>query len=171
MFLKSIKRKSVEKRILNLVKQKREIPKTKIKTVGILIDGTQFTDFTFVKEFASLFKVASDSISLLYYYPDKKESEKIAGPVFTDAGLGMGAKFKDMHVKEFINAPFDALINYYNEDSLLLNLVAAESKATFKIGFTGLTQHINDFAVTTEPKNIGVFTAELKKYLPILNKL
>ena len=63
------------------------------------------------------------------------------------------------------------MLCYYSEDKLMLNLVAVQSKAKFKIGFSGINELINDLSIATDIENIKEFTFELKKYLSILNKI
>lgn len=171
MFLKGLKRKSAEKTIIKLLNSSRTVIDKKIKSIGVLVDASIFPDFPFLKELAGVFNVKESEIQILYYHEDKRMATQINGDAFSNADLAFGGKLKGEAVNNFINKPFDALINYYNQDELLLNLVALQSKAAFKIGFAGEERQINDFSVVTELKEINLFVTELKKYLPILNKI
>jgi uncharacterized protein YkvS len=91
--------------------------------------------------------------------------------MFTDNNLGFGGMIKNDVVLSFIEKPYDGLLCYYNENRLMLNLVAVQSKAKFKIGFSGINELINDLSIATDLENIKEFTFELKKYLSILNKI
>lgn len=171
MFLKGLKRKSAEKAITKLLNSSRTVIDKKIRSIGVLVDASIFPDFPFLKDLAGVFNIKESEIEVLYYHADKRMATQINGNTFSDADLGFGGKFKGEAVNDFVSRPFDALINYYDQDELLLNLVALQSKAEFKIGFAGEHRQINDFSVVTSPKEINLFVTELKKYLPILNKI
>jgi len=171
MFLKGIKRKSAQKYITKALKQDSVVTSSKIKNLGILVDATVFSKFPYVDEIADVFGISKEYIEILYYHPNKKISEEIGGAIYTHINLGLKGKIRNDMAANFINTEFDALLNFYDKDELLLNLVAGRSKANFKIGFSGNNEQINDFSIATEMTNISVFTFELKKYLSILNKI
>ena len=75
MFLKGIKRKSAQKYLIKQLQEKRVVDQSKIKTIGVLVDATVFESFPFLNELAEVFGVSTESISLLYYHPDKKVAE------------------------------------------------------------------------------------------------
>jgi len=91
--------------------------------------------------------------------------------MYSDSNLGFGGVIKNDIVLSFTQKPYDGLLCYYSEDKLMLNLVAVQSKAKFKIGFSGINELINDLSIATDIENIKEFTFELKKYLSILNKI
>mgnify|MGYP000026453597 FL=1 len=171
MFLKGIKRKSAQKYLIKQLQEKRVVDQSKIKTIGVLVDATVFESFPFLNELAEVFGVSTESISLLYYHPDKKVAEMSTESVFTDNNLGFKGQLNNSNAKTFLSTDFDALLSFYNEDKQLLNLAAVQSNAKYKIGFVGVNEHINDLCVVTELSDIKTFTFELKKYLSILNKI
>lgn len=171
MFLKGIKRKSAQKCISRLLKVDRQLEQSKLKTIGVLVDARGFYPFPFFNELAEVFNIPNEAIKILCYHPNKKVVKEFTEAVFTDNELGFKGKINNIEVENFINHEFDALINFYNEDELLLNLIAVQSKAKFKIGFTGINENINDFSIATDVTNITTFTFEAKKYLSILNKI
>lgn len=171
MFLKGFKRKSAKKILEKQLNVARVISNQKIKTVGVLVDATVVQNFEFQKELANLFGISAGSIQVLYYHPNKKEALLKGENVVYDAALGFGGKVNHEIASTFLDTPFDALLNYYTEDKLLLNLISVSSKAKFKIGFVGCHELMNDFAVKTTLNDIRTFTEELKKYLPILNQI
>lgn len=171
MFLKGIKRKSAQKYLIKQLQEKRVVDQSKIKTIGVLVDATVFTSFPFLIEVAEVFSVPKESIVLLYYHPDKKIAETFTEVIFTDNNLGFNGQLNNTNANEFLTERFDVLLNFYNEDKQLLNLAAVQSKAKYKIGFTGVHEQINDLCVVTELSDIKTFTFELKKYLSILNKI
>lgn len=171
MFLKGFKRKSAKKIIEKQLKVSRAISNQKIKTVGVLVDATVIQDFGFQKELANLFNTPVEAIQVLYYHPNKKEALLKGENVVYDSALGFSGKVNHEMASVFVKTPFDALLNYYMEDKLLLNLLSVNSKAKFKIGFVGAHELMNDLSVKTALKDISIFTEELRKYLPILNQI
>jgi len=171
MFFKGIKRKSAQKYISKALEANVDIQEGKIKSLAVLVDATIFSEFPFLNELAEAFRIPKESIKLLYYHPDKKMAEQFSEAIYTGNQLGFNAVVKNDAVVHFVEKDYDALLNFYNEDKLMLRLVSVKSKAKFKIGFSGITGGLNDFSVATELNNISVFTFELKKYLSILNKI
>ncbi len=171
MFLREIKKKSVEKYISKTLLKARNLNSSKIKTLGVLLDATIYSQFPYADVMSNLFEIPQENIVILYYHPDKKQKETFKGNLYTDADLSFKANLKNEIANQFIETSFDCLLNFYTEDKLLLNLVAVKSKAKFKIGFASINENINDFSVATDINNIAEFTFELKKYLTILNKI
>jgi hypothetical protein len=171
MFLKGFKRKSAQKYLIKQLQEKRVVDQSKIRTIGVLVDATVFESFHFINEITEVFGVQKDAITLLYYHPNKKVAEAFTEPVFTDNNLGFKGQLNNPSANAFLDTTFDALLSFYNTDQQLLNLAAVQSRAKYKIGFSGVNEHINDLYVVTELSDIKTFTFELKKYLSILNKI
>ena len=171
MFLTGIKRKSAEKYIVKELEKPKVPCSDKIKTIGVVVDATVFERFPYLNELADVFQVEKNNITVLYYLPNKKQAKLFEGAVYTDSDLGFGGRVKSVDANNFISTEFDGLINFYDEDKLLLNLISVASKSKFKIGFSSINNKINDFSVATSVKNIADFTTELKKYLIILKKI
>jgi len=172
MFLKGFKRKSAQKLVKKMLVKERSIPNQQIRTLGVLVDATEMFPFILDEKLAKLFEVTNANISVLYYHPNKKEAEQLAEEnIFTDKDLSFSGKLNNESVNSFVNQPFDALLNYYTEDKLLLNLVSVQSKAKIRIGLVGVNELLNDFSIKTELNNTETFISELKKYLPILNQI
>lgn len=171
MFLTGIKRKSAEKYIAKELQNPKVFCSDKIKTIGVLVDATVFPSFPFLNALAKVFQIDSKDITLLYYLPNKKQAKLFEGPVYSDADLGFRGSVKSEEVSDFVATKFDALINFYDEDKLMLNLISVLSVSRFKIGFSSINIKINDFSVATSVNDIAGFTTELKKYLILLNKI
>ena len=171
MFFKVIKQNSAQKYIAKSLETSAIPSVGKINSLAILVDGTKYKVFPFLKEINQLFGVKPELIDVLYYHSDKKVSDEFSDNMFTDTDLGFNAKFKNQVVTNFIDKPYDGLLCYFNNENVLLNLVAVQSKAKFKIGFSGACEGINNLSISTELDNISEFTFELKKYLSILNKI
>ena len=91
--------------------------------------------------------------------------------LFSKKQIGWKGKIKSNELETFINTNFDALISYYKQDNLELNLVTARSKANFKIGISHNDERLSDLILDVKPNDFNIFKKELVKYLTILNKI
>ena len=171
MFFKGFKKKSAQKYISKCLKIKNTPSVGKITNLAILVDVAVYDEFPFISEISNVFNIEKESIDILYYTLDKNLVKQYPEKMFTDNNLGFGGMIKNDVVLSFIEKPYDGLLCYYNENKLMLNLVAVQSKAKFKIGFSGINELINNLSIATDLENIKEFTFELKKYLSILNKI
>jgi hypothetical protein len=73
-------------------------------------------------------------------------------------------------VVQFLNTPFDMLINYYDVDSPPLMLATLSSEARLRVGFATVDNRLNDFMISMQAEKYTDFIAELFKYLKILKK-
>ena len=74
-------------------------------------------------------------------------------------------------INDFIETPFDLLVNYYDVNKSGLLLLSTKSKAKFKVGFDTVDKRVNHFIIKTLVENYNEFVLELFKYLKILNKI
>lgn len=172
MFSRIIKRFFLKKIIKKrLSKYNLDVTNDKIKTIGIIVDTTYFFDkeklILEIKSHSNHF----EDIRMIAYrdkIKNKSENESLFFSMkdITITG-GIGAK----HIQDFVDYPFDLLINYFDEEKLPLLLIAKKSKAKFKMGFSTVDKRIHHFMLALEMKNYKEFVSELFKYLKILNKI
>ena len=77
---------------------------------------------------------------------------------------------KNEKVLSFIEQPFDLLVNYYDIESLILLWVSGHSKAKFKVGFSSIQTHVNNFSIALTTDKYKEFVAELFRYLELFKK-
>jgi len=172
MFLKGFKEKSNQKYINKLLTEKiGGVNSNKIKTVGVILNLNEFTDYDAFKSFFKTLNVAETAIEIVGFIDKDKELQKFVGTCFSVKDFGWRDTFKNIELKNFLNKEFEALICFYKQDVVQLNLMAAASQANFKIGLSGLDDRLYDLIIDVKPEEISVFNNELKKYLTILNKL
>ena len=63
------------------------------------------------------------------------------------------------------------LINFYETDSLALQVVSASANADLKVGLHNANPDVNDLIIDITIKDKNIFKNEIIKYLNILNKL
>ncbi|WP_452218406.1 DUF6913 domain-containing protein [Lacinutrix undariae] len=172
MFLSAFKEKSNQKYINKLLTDRtRTVNKCKVQTVGVVLNFTEFTDVEVFKSFFKTLNISETAIEIVAFVDKEKDEHKLWGTFFTPKDFGWKGSFKNNELKTFLNKDFDALICFYKQDITLLNVMAAASKANFKIGLSGVDDRLYDLMIDVKPEEVSVFNKELKKYLTILNKL
>ena len=142
-----------------------------IKTVGIIFDETYFYEKDdLVKELVSE-GILETNVKVLVFKNKIKKTETFDYPVFSYKNLSWNGKIEKSEVQQFVNEPFDLLINYYDTEKAALLLVSQLSKANFKVGFSVVDKRLNHFMINTNAENYKIFVSELFKYLRILNKI
>lgn len=172
MFYRKIKefflKKIVKKGLLNY---KLENSDEKIKTIGVLIDVSESTHDEKFLEKLSKSDVGFESVKTLIFKDKIKKNEVVDEPFFTLKSFGITGKVSKGEVQEFINTPFDLLVNFYEEPKPALDFVAKKSKAKFKVGFSSVDERINHLMISSTMQNEEEFISEMIKYLRILNKI
>ena len=172
MILKSLREKSNQKHINNLLNSRQSaVSDSKIDTIGVILNLAEFDDFEVIRDFAKELNVHPNKIKVIAYTEDDKEVGDSRELLFSKKEIGWKAKIKSPELEDFINKKFDALLGFYSEDNVELNLVTALSKANFKIGISNHDERLFDFIIETSSKDFDIFKKELIKYLNILNKL
>jgi len=172
MFLKRFKEKSNQKYINNILNSRNvTVDSRKIESIGIILS---FDEFNKHETFTSLFKelkIMENKTKFIAFITDEKLTPNSWDAFFNPKNFGWSGKIDNVELQEFVNTEFDALISYYKEDSLELNLVTTLSKANFKIGISGNDERLHDFIIDVKPDQIELFKMELIKYLKVLNKI
>ena len=172
MFLNYFKDFSTKKIVKNsLSNVKHFANENGIKKVGIIFDESYFQEREGMVESLIQNGIAESDIKVLVFKDKIKKNEIFDYPIFTQNDLSWRGTIDKKNVKDFVNEPFDLLINYYDTEKVALILVSHLSKASFKVGFASIDKRLNHFMIDTNAENYKVFMNELFKYLKILNKL
>ena len=142
-----------------------------IKKVGILFDESYFYEREALVGELIAKEIDEKDIKILVFKNKIKNNEIFDYPVFSFKDLTWIATIDKKEVTDFVNEPFDLLINYYDTEKTPLLLVSYLSKASFKVGFSVIDKRLNHFMISTNAENYKVFIDELFKYLKILNKI
>jgi hypothetical protein len=172
MFYKIIKnfflKKIVSKRLL---KQKDQLVQQKITTVGLIVDETYFSNTARLVEQLISQGIEKEKITVLIYKDKIKSKELIASPFLALKNISFTGEINKKEVIDFLETPFDLLINYYDINKYALVLLSVQSKANFKVGFDTVDKRVNHFILKMLVDQYELFTSELFKYLKILNKI
>lgn len=172
MILKAFKKKSNQKYINNILKQ-RNVPvkNKKIESVGVILNLNEFGDFESFRVFLKELNVLDPKINIIAFVEEDKNIEKLWDTYFIPKDFGWSGKIKNVDLQSFIQKEFDALICYYKQDIIELDIITTASNANFKIGLSNKDNRLYDFILDVNPKDFDVFKTELKKYLTVLNKI
>lgn len=170
MFLNYIKELSAKK-VLN--KNSHQVNSSsfsgKLKTVGVIIDESNFTETKkLVKELVSK-GISKENIEVVVFNNKLKSNTDYSKTVFGSKHLNWKAGILNSDLNEFVNKEFDLLISYYDTEKAILSIVTHNSKAKFKVGFSSIDKRLNNLIINTNIENYNIFIDELIKYLKVLN--
>jgi hypothetical protein len=172
MFYKIIKnfflKKNVTKRLL---KQKDQLVKKKITSVGLLVDESYFSNTEALVDRIVLQGIDKEQIKTLVYKDRIKSKEVLNQPFLSLSDISFTGEINKKEVIDFLETPFDLLINYYDVNKYAMVLLSVQSKANFKVGFDTVDKRVNHFILKMLVDQYELFTSELFKYLKILNKI
>ena len=172
MFLNYIKEFFVKKTVKNsLLNVKNSLHSGTIKTIGLLIDESYFSEIKLLVNELQLNGILAENIEVLVYRNRLKKNKSISQATFSSKDLKWNGSLSNHAVNDFANKEFDLLISYYDVEKAILLVVTHESRAHFKVGFSSIDKRLNDLMINTNAENYKVFTHELFRYLKILNKI
>lgn len=177
MFLKVIKDKFKQKSGRKLLKQLSESPvavtreSKGVRSVGCIVDLDKFEKSELFFQFQDDFSLRPNAVKIIGFKRLYDKNSPYATPVFSDKDLGWGGEIENSYAHEFLGREYDLLVNYYDEDSLLLNLMTVKTKARLKVGFKKVSPIYNDLIFDTPLKDFPAFKKELKKYLSIFKEI
>ena len=172
MFLKRFREKSNQKYINKLLStQQRIVHDRKIGSVGVLLNFEEFHDYDALRKLFKNIGLNDNRLKFIAFIEDEKDRPNSWDAFFCTKDFGRHGKIANVELNEFIDYEFDALISYYNNSSLELNMVTAASKANFKIGLSNEEPRLFDLIIDLETQYVNVFEKELVKYLKVLNKI
>ncbi|MCB0475017.1 MAG: hypothetical protein KDC69_05035 [Flavobacteriaceae bacterium] len=172
MSISGFKRKTIQKSYDNHLKHAgkavKKMPES-IRHIGILADSRLFGSYDISRNLSQKLNVESKNFEIIIFENLKDDFVTQHYNTFNENDFGMFGKIKAQNVSGFIASEFDLLINYSNQSSLFMNMVALLSKARFKVGFANEELHdLYDFMIAVEGNKIDVFNDELAKYLQIM---
>lgn len=172
MILKVFKEKSNLKYINKLLNSRKyECNNSKLKTIGVILNCEEFSDFQAFREFFGSLRLPSNSVKIIAMRQEPLESNEHWDTYFLPSDLGWQGDLKKLDLQTFVNKEFDVLISYYKSQHIELNLITAASKSRFKVGLSDVDRRFYDLIINCDPKDFDTFVIELNKYLTVLNKI
>lgn len=177
MFLKGIKDKFKQKSGLKFIKQELQKPayvssrNKGIRSLGCIVDLDKFDKADVFYQFLDEFSLRPNAVKIIGYKSYYDKNSPYATPIFSDKDLGWNGEIQNSYALEFLGREYDLLVNYYDENNLLLNLMTIKTKARIKVGFGGVGPEYNDLILEAPMSDFKTFKNELKKYLGIFNEI
>ncbi|PWL38633.1 hypothetical protein DKG77_10270 [Flagellimonas aquimarina] len=177
MFLKGLQDKFKVKSGLKFLQEEMEKPpmavnrEKGISSIGCIVDVDNFKNAEAFYELIDEFSLRPNAIKIIGYKREYDKNSPYAIQIFSDKDLGWKGVIENGYVLEFLGREYDLLINYYEEDNLMMKLLSVKTPARLKVGFGTLDPKINDLILNTPYKDFKVFKGELKKYLKVLKEL
>lgn len=172
MFLNYIKnffvKKTLNKSFQNL---KIEHSVGNIQTVGLLVDGTDFSKVDQLIQLIIKNGFKAQNIKTFEYRDVIGKLEVSKYPIISLADVNWNGAISGTAFEMFSNEKFDLLISFYTIQNPVLMRMTQISKAKFKVGFAKIDERLNHLIINTDKSNYAVFVKEAVKYLNLLNKL
>jgi hypothetical protein len=144
------------------------------RKIGMLYDATLESDYESVKNYVKAIRAEHKEVVALGYVDGKGLSRnqfaQLGLDFFTKKDLGWNMIPHSLEVKNFINEPFDILINLNEGNCFPLNYITAMSKARFRIGrYNKNLVHNFDMMIDAgNSTSLTNFIKEADKYLRII---
>ncbi|MFM1879568.1 MAG: hypothetical protein RLZZ241_2434 [Bacteroidota bacterium] len=141
-----------------------------LKQVGVLVDLDRFSNLDQFNGLSSLLNLSPVAIRIVGYSKSAVKDKVFSVPVLTDRNLGWNGMIEFQPMNDFIGQEYDLLINYFNEDNLMLKLANVHITAGLRVGFLSAPAYLNDLIINVNPLEYMAFEAELQRYLKVLTK-
>lgn len=177
MFLKGLKDKFKYKSGLKYLKRElahpRTVPDRKmgIRSVGVILDLDVFNTPEVFYDLIDTYGLRPNAIKIIGYKRFYDKNSPYATPVFSDKDLGWNGDIENSYALEFLGREYDLLINYFNQNNLLMQLMSIKSSARMRVGFAEVDSEYNDLILGCDIQDFQVFMKELQKYLLVLKEL
>lgn len=172
MILKAFREKSNQKYINRLLNTASKCNKhSKVTSVGVVLNVDEFTDVEIFNRFFKELELQDVKTKIVSFAKDPKTSNELWGAYFNSKHIGWNGKIKHPELQRFVDTEYDVLICFYKSNHVELDVIAASSKAHFKVGISSRDSRLYDLIIDVETNQFPLFKQELKKYLTVLNKL
>ncbi len=145
------------------------------ETIALIFDATHKDEFELVKKYIKKLKEQKRKVKALGFYDEKESpalmSSRLEYDFFTKKSLNWYLKPSDPLVENFINEPFDLLINLCMNFKTPLLYVTALSKAKFKVGreHKRYAPYFDVMLKTNDDTSLKDFISLCEKYLSMIN--
>ena len=177
MFIRGLQDKFKVKSGLKFLKEEMEKPPKSIArekgitSVGCIVDVDNFEKAESFYELIDEYALRPNAIKIIGYKREYDKNSPYAIQIFSDKDLGWKGQIENGYVLEFLGREYDMLINYYEEDNLMMKLLSVKTQARLKVGLGTQDAKVYDLILNTPLKDFKLFKSELKKYLKVLNEI
>lgn len=147
-----------------------------VKHIGIVWDGSLVDDFSKLSDFSQKMNVRNIKIDILAYFPGKEMPVIINDVIYLKCFKRSDVNYffipTKNEVAQFINNPFDILIDLNFKKLFTLHYVSSLSVAKFKVGLLGDDDKNSPFDLMMEMEknpDISSFLKQVIYYLEMIN--
>ncbi|MFT5834262.1 MAG: hypothetical protein ACI97N_001898 [Cognaticolwellia sp.] len=160
----------LNQKIKSLSVKRTSIHFEKSKRIGILFDATNLDNRVFVENYMQLFRKAGKRVDIMAFVDDEEKHDNLPFKYFNRKDLSWYEHPKTQEVEEFINTPFDILINLHIHPVKSLEYIAALSHANMRVGkYDESKVHCYDLMIdNAKNENLQHFIQQIDKHLKIL---
>ena len=142
----------------------------KAKSVGILFDATDLDQRKTVLAYADNLRKKRKQVKLLGFFDNRLKDNNFTFWHFNKKNIDWAMRPKGKDVSEFIEQPFDLMINLNPESEYYSEYISALSNASFKIGpFTENTFCYDLMIDTSKKTNLRNFIDQMEGLLKKTN--
>jgi len=141
------------------------------KTFGILFDATEPEHRQAIKRYVQFLKQQGKQVKVLAFLNENQKQENFTFKHFSRKELDWVLRPLGNEVDEFINTPFDFLINICLKANQPLEYISTLSKAHTRVGpYTDKPYSFDLMIETQEQSNIQYFIKQLEYFLSRMNR-
>jgi hypothetical protein len=146
------------------------------KTVGIVFEATESSNFELVKKYISYLREMKKRVKAIGFYDQKNipsmAYSKLEYDFFCQKDLTWHNSPNSVYVKNFMEEKFDILLDLNLNELFPLRYISALSRASFKVGKNcDRNNSIFDLMIETdEKKGLKYFLKNIDTYIFIINK-
>jgi len=178
-FLKKIRRQAglakLRRKTLTLKRSTSFCNFNRARQVGILFSTIDHGDYEYIKDFIAFLHGKNIQVSTIVFINSKKAPDfyHLNNSLHVISKHDLNWKFvpEGHHVTEFINKPFDILIDLTTEKLFPTYYISKLSRAGYKIGRLIDDKHCYDLMIDTSLDNtVPYLIQQIKHYLTVLFK-
>lgn len=121
------------------------------KSIAILFNATDIANHPAILNYRKELETDKKKVKILGYIDTSRKDNFLSFDYFSNSHLNWHKKPVGHVIDDFIQTPFDILINAYHNEALPLRYISLLSKAKFRIGIYNQTKiDINDVMINFE---------------------
>ncbi|MEM8906279.1 MAG: hypothetical protein AAGD05_00420 [Bacteroidota bacterium] len=153
-----------------LHRPKQSISFAEAQLIGILFEATAPAERKIALDYAETLKQKGKTVKLLAFLDEAEQQANFTFKHFSRKELDWLLRPKATQVDEFINTPFDYLINLYQSRKKPLEFISVLSKAHLRVGTYPAEKDCFDLMIETRAEhNLPHFVKQLDYFLKKMN--
>ena len=142
----------------------------KAQSIGILFDASQAEERQVVRHYASFLEKKGKQVQLFAFLDEEQQQSNFTFKHFSRKELDWALRPKDALSEEFINTPFDFLINIYQNANQSLEYISSLSKAHLRVGPYTEKESCFDLMIETQKQHdLQYFIKQLEYLMSRMN--